>query len=94
MRFLPEMFPCLEHLSFSCVEDPNTQLHKHFNQILPFPSLRSFCLGIYQSVKTFEQEQLQRCLDSYPLIFHAEYMAFVRKLFEQKKLEVKRKNIV
>ncbi|CAK5091311.1 unnamed protein product [Meloidogyne enterolobii] len=87
MRFLPEMFPCLEHFSFSCVEDPNTQLHKHFNQILPFPSLRSFCLGIYQSVKTFEQEQLQRCLDNYPLIFHAEYMAFVRKLFEQKKLE-------
>uniref|UniRef100_A0A915P401 F-box domain-containing protein n=1 Tax=Meloidogyne floridensis TaxID=298350 RepID=A0A915P401_9BILA len=87
MRFLPEMFPCLEHLSFSCIEDPNTQLHKHFNQILPFPSLRSFCLGIYQSSKTFEQEQLQRCLDNYPLIFHAEYMAFVRKLFEQKKLE-------
>nr|CAD2172450.1 unnamed protein product [Meloidogyne enterolobii] len=94
MRFLPEMFPCLEHLSFSCVEDPNTQLHKHFNQILPFPSLRSFCLGIYQSVKTFEQEQLQRCLDNYPLIFHAEYMAFVRKLFEQKKLEVKKNCLI
>uniref|UniRef100_A0A1I8AYU7 F-box domain-containing protein n=1 Tax=Meloidogyne hapla TaxID=6305 RepID=A0A1I8AYU7_MELHA len=87
MRFLPEMFPRLEHFSFSIVENPRSELHKLLDPIVKFPVLRSFCFGIYQQVRSWEQEQINKVIDTYPLIFQKEYLTFVRKLFEQKKLE-------
>ena len=60
MRFLPEMFPRLEHLSFSAVEHPRSQIHKILDPIVLFPVLRSFCFGVHQSVKNWENEVTEK----------------------------------
>jgi len=74
MRFRPEFFPQLEHIKFDIIENPTTNYNTVLGQIVEFPALRSISLGVYTRKKK--------------LIRRAEYLNFIRKLYEKGRLEV------
>jgi hypothetical protein len=89
MRFVPEMFPILEHLSFSILENPrNFTRPKVLDPIIKFPALKSFTFGVYDTKQSFINDLCNGEAATEFLIFQNYYMFFIRKLIEQKKLEV------
>nr|CAD2200656.1 unnamed protein product [Meloidogyne enterolobii] len=73
MRFRPEFFPQLEHIKFDIIENPTTNYNTILGQLVEFPALRSISLGVYTRKKK--------------LICRAEYLNFVRRLYEKGRLE-------
>jgi len=76
MRFRPEFFPQLEHIKFDIIENPTTNYNTILGKLVEFPALRSISLGVYTRKKK--------------LICRAEYLNFVRRLYEKGRLEVSR----
>ncbi|CAK5095732.1 unnamed protein product [Meloidogyne enterolobii] len=80
LRFVPEMFPQLEHLELYSMGYVDSKLHKYLDPIALFPALRSFTLKIFSRNKL-------------PLN-HADYLKFLSKLIRKGKLEVNRRKMI
>uniref|UniRef100_A0A914MU06 F-box domain-containing protein n=1 Tax=Meloidogyne incognita TaxID=6306 RepID=A0A914MU06_MELIC len=73
LRFVPEMFPQLEHLTLKSMEFLDFKLHKYLDPIALFPALRSFTLKVYARTKL--------------PVNQTDYLKFLSKLIRKGKLE-------